>query len=89
MEDVGGGDFAGDLGGVVEGFADVLGDAVAGEVGVDGVDGAVDGLEGCGEGCGVAGVGDEEVCLGVVVAVCGLGEQGGETVDALACGCRY
>lgn len=45
-EDFVGGDGAGDFAEVVEGFADVLGDEVAGEVGVEGVDGAGYGL-GC------------------------------------------
>ncbi len=48
-EEVGGGDGAGEGGEVVEGFADVLGYEVAGDVGAEGVDGAADGLGGGGE----------------------------------------
>ena len=55
------GDFAYDVGEVVDGFAEVLRDEVAGEVGGEAILHAVDGCEGLTEGCEVARVGDDGV----------------------------
>ena len=61
LEDGVGGDFAYDVGEVVDGFAEVLRDEVAGEVGGEAILHAVDGGEGLAEGSEVAGVGDNGV----------------------------
>ena len=61
LKDGVGGDFAYDVGEVVDGFAEVLGNEVAGEVGGEAVLHAVDGGEGLAEGCEVARVGDDGV----------------------------
>lgn len=89
MEEGIGGDVAGEGGEVVDGLADVLGEEVAGEVGVDGVDYAGEVVGGGGQGLCVAGVGDDEA-----FRVTGFSEGGGEGVesldefgDALACFC--
>lgn len=63
LEEVGGGDGAGDGGEVVDGFAEVLGDEVAGDVGVDAGDYSLKGGCGMGEGFVVAGIGDYKVCF--------------------------
>ena len=52
------GDFAYDVGEVVDGFAEVLGNEVAGEVGGEAILHAVNGCEGLAEGSEVARVGD-------------------------------
>ena len=61
LKDGVGGDFADDVGEVVDALAEVLGDEVAGEVGDEAVLHAVDGGEGLTEGCEVARVGDDGV----------------------------
>ena len=61
LKDGVGGDFAYDVGEVVDGFAEVLRDEVAGELEVEAVLHAVDGGEGLAEGCEVARVGDDGV----------------------------
>ena len=61
LKDWVGGDFAYDVGEVVDGFAEVLRDEVAGEVGGEAILHAVDGGEGLAEGSEVAGVGDDGV----------------------------
>ena len=61
LEDGVGGDFADDVGEVMDGFAEVLGNEVAGEVGGEAVLYAVNGSEGLAEGCEVARVGDDGV----------------------------
>ena len=76
LEDGVGGDFAYDVGEVVDGFAEVLRDKVAGEVGGEAILHAVDGGEGLAEGCEVARVGDD----GVISWALGNTGGGGETV---------
>lgn len=73
----------------MDGLADVLGEEVAGEIGVDGVDYAGKVVGGGGQGLCVAGVGDDEA-----FGVTGFSEGGGVAVectdevgDALACFC--
>ena len=61
LEDGVGGDFADDVGEVVDGFAEVLRDEVAGEVGGEAVLHAVNGGEGLAEGSEVASIGDNGV----------------------------
>lgn len=63
LEEVGGGDGAGDGGEVVDGFAEVLGDEVAGDVGVNAGDYSLKGGCGMGEGFVVASIGDYKVGL--------------------------
>ena len=65
-EDVGGGDGAGDGGEVVDGGAEVLGNEVAGEVGVEAVKDGLGGGGGRFEVFGVAQVGDDD---GVFVGI--------------------
>ena len=76
MEDRVGGDFAYDVGEVMDGFAEVLGDEVAGEVGGEAVLYAVNGSEGLAEGCEVARVGDD----GVISWALGDAGGGGKTI---------
>ena len=59
LEDGVGGDFAYDVGEVVDTLAEVLGNEVAGEVGGEAILHAVDSGEGLAEGCEVARVGDD------------------------------
>ena len=61
LKDGVGGDFAYDVGEVVDAFAEVLGDEVAGELEGEAFLYAVDGGEGLAEGGEVAGVGDDGV----------------------------
>jgi hypothetical protein len=61
LKDGVGGDFADDVGEVVDALAEVLGDEVAGELEVEAFLYAVDGGEGLAEGGEVAGVGDDGV----------------------------
>lgn len=63
-EEVGGGDGAGEGGEVVEGFADVLGYEVAGEVGAESLDGLAYGLGGGFERLVVSDVGDGDFSVG-------------------------
>ena len=58
LKDGVGGDFAYDVGEVVDGFAEVLGNEVAGELEVEAFLYAMDSGEGLAEGCEVARVGD-------------------------------
>ena len=76
LKDRVGGDFAYDVGEVVDGFSEVLRDEVAGEVGGETVLHAVDGGEGLAEGCEVARVGDD----GVISWALGDTGRGGEAV---------
>ena len=76
FEDGVGGDFAYDVGEVVDGFAEVLGNEVAGEVGGETILHAVDGGEGLAEGCEVSRVGDD----GVISWALGDTGRGGEAV---------
>ena len=75
LKDGVGGDFAYDVGEVVDGFAEVLRDEVAGEVGGEAILHSVDGGEGLAEGSEVAGVGDN----GVISWTLGNAGGGGET----------
>jgi hypothetical protein len=61
LEDGVGGDFADDVGEVVDALAEVLGDEVAGELECETFLYTVDGGEGLAEGCEVSGVGDDGV----------------------------
>ena len=61
LKDGVGGDFAYDVGEVVDAFAEVLGDEVAGELEIEPFFYSVDGGEGLTEGREVAGVGDDGV----------------------------
>ena len=61
LEDGVGGDFAYDVGEVVDALAEVLGDEIARELEGEAVLHAVDGGEGLTEGCEVARVGDDGV----------------------------
>ena len=63
-EEVGGGDGAGEGGEVVEGFADVLGYEVAGEVGPESLDGLAYGLGGGFECLVVPDIGDGDFSVG-------------------------
>ena len=70
-----GGDFADDVGEVVDALAEVLGNEVAGELEIDTFLHAVDGGEGLAEGGEVAGVGDN----GVISWTLRDAGRGGET----------
>ena len=61
LKDGVGGDFADDVGEVVDALAEVLGDEVAGELEAEAFLHAVDGSKGLAEGGEVAGVGDNGV----------------------------
>jgi hypothetical protein len=61
LKDGVGGDFADDVGEVVDALAEVLGDEVAGELEVEAFLYAVDSGEGLAEGSEVAGIGDNGV----------------------------
>ena len=61
LKDGVGRDFADDVGEVVDAFAEVLGDEVAGELEVEAFLYAVDSSEGLAEGSEVAGIGDNGV----------------------------
>ena len=70
---------------MVEGFAEVLGQEVAGEVGVEALEETGGGLVGLGEGLGVAEVGDEGVFVGgATVASGGVLESVGQGGEALS-----
>lgn len=89
LEEGVGADVAGEGGEVVDGLADVLGEEVARDVEVDGVDYAGKVVGGFAKGLCVAGVGDDEA-----FGVAGFGESGcvavespDEVGNALACFC--
>ncbi len=83
-EDFGGGDFGGDGSEVVDGFAEVECDEVAGEACVQGVDCALRAVGGGVESVGVALVGDEDAFVGIsVFAVGDRGQCVAESVDAI------
>lgn len=68
-EDVLGGDLAGDGGEVMDGFAEVLGDEVAGNVLDYAVDDAFCRCGGLPEGFGMSDIGDEYLASGVLLVV--------------------
>lgn len=84
-EDVGGGDGVGDGGEVVDGVAEVKGEEVGGEGGLEGVLQCVEGCGGGGDGLGLALTRYEYlVAVGLDGGFLQLGYEGG---DALACLC--
>ena len=87
MEEVGGGDGAGDGAEVVGGFAEVLRDEVGGKVGWEKIGYTVECVGGEAEGFVVTEVGDDDVGGGVATLFGECGQMCRQSVDAGAVGC--